>query len=70
MKRLKRPRNNPGKEVPDNLLFTALRWETLREQYFTSIGRLDDAMEAHYLRRFTQNVFGTNTESPSTSNEI
>jgi hypothetical protein len=50
MPRLKRPRNNPGKEVPDNLLFTALRWETLRERYFTSIGRLDDAMEAHYLR--------------------
>ena len=50
MPRLKRPRNNPGKEVPDNLLFTALRWETLREQYFTSIGRLDDATEAHYLR--------------------
>jgi hypothetical protein len=50
MPRLKRPRNNPGKEVPDNLLFTALRWETLRQQYFTSIGRLDDAMEAHYLR--------------------
>ena len=50
MPRLKRPRNNPGKEVPDNLLFTALRWETLRKQYFTSIGRLDDAKEAHYLR--------------------
>jgi hypothetical protein len=50
MPRLKRPRNNPGKEVPDNLLFTALRWETMRQQYFTSIGRLDDAMEAHYLR--------------------
>jgi hypothetical protein len=50
MPRLKRPRNNPGKEVPDNLLFTALRWETLRQQYFTSIGRLNDAMEAHYLR--------------------
>jgi len=50
MPRLKRQRNNPGKEVPDNLLFTALRWETLRQQYFTSIGRLDDAMEAHYLR--------------------
>jgi hypothetical protein len=50
MPRLKRPRNNPGKEVPDNLLFTALRWETLRERYFTSIGCLDDAMEAHYLR--------------------
>jgi len=50
MPRPNRPRNNPGKEVPDNLLFTALRWETLRERYFTSIGRLDDAMEAHYLR--------------------
>ena len=50
MPRLKRQRSNPGKEVPDNLLFTALRWETLRQQYFTSIGRLDDAMEAHYLR--------------------
>jgi len=50
MVRIKRLRNNPGKEVPDNLLFTALRWETLREQYFKSIGRLDDAMEAHYLR--------------------
>ena len=50
MPRLKRPRNNPGKEVPDNLLFTALRWETMRQQYFTSISRLDDAMEAHYLR--------------------
>jgi len=50
MPQKRRPRNNPGKEVPDNLLFTALRWETLREQYFTSIGRLDDAIEAHHLR--------------------
>lgn len=48
--RLKRSRNNPGKEVPEHLLFTAFRWETIREDYFTSIRRLDDAMEAHYLR--------------------
>jgi hypothetical protein len=28
MRKTRRLRNNPGKEVPDNLLFTALRWET------------------------------------------
>ena len=50
MRKTRRLRNNPGKEVPDNLVFTALRWETLRGQYFTRIGRLDDAMETHYLR--------------------
>ena len=50
MPRLKRPRNNPGKEVPDNLLFTALRWETMREQYFLDLNWFDAATEARSLR--------------------
>jgi hypothetical protein len=50
MRKLRRLRNNPGKSVPEELLFTAFRWETVREQYFTNIRRLDDATEARYLR--------------------
>lgn len=50
MRKLRRLRNNPGKSVPEELLFTAFRWETVREQYFTSLRRLDDATECRYLR--------------------
>ena len=50
MPRLKRQRNNPGKEVPEYLLLTAFRWETLREQYFLNLNWLDAATEARSLR--------------------
>ena len=50
MRKPRRLRNNPGKAVPEELLFTAFKWETIREQYFTNIRRLDDATEARYLR--------------------
>jgi hypothetical protein len=70
MKRLKRLRNNPGKEVPEHLLLTAFRWETMREQYFLNLNWFDAATEARAFGRSTQNASGTNSESPSTSNEI
>ena len=50
MKRLKRLRNNPGKEVPEHLLLTAFRWETMREQYFLNLNWFDAATEARSLR--------------------
>lgn len=50
MVRINRLRNNPGKEVPEHLLFTAFRWETIREAYFISVRRLDAATEARHLR--------------------
>jgi hypothetical protein len=50
MRQTRRLRNNPGKEVPEYLLLTAFRWETLREQYFLSLNWLDAATEARSLR--------------------
>ena len=50
MRQTRRLRNNPGKEVPEYLLLTAFRWETLREQYFLNLNWLDAATEARSLR--------------------
>ena len=50
MQKLRRLRNNPGKSVPEELLMTAFRWETLREAYFLKIQHMDEAAEARYLR--------------------
>jgi hypothetical protein len=46
----RRLRNNPCGNVPEELLYKGYAWETLRENYFKSIDRLDDALEANYLR--------------------
>lgn len=43
-------RNNPGGSVPEELLFKGYAWETMREHYFKRLNRLDDALEANYLR--------------------
>lgn len=50
MNKPRRPRNNPGRSVPEELLFKGYAWETLRERYFKRLNRLDDALEANYLR--------------------
>ena len=46
----RRLRNNPGRSVPEELLFKGYAWETLRERYFKRLNRNDDALEANYLR--------------------
>ena len=46
----RRVRNNPGFSVPEDLLFSAFRWETVREQYLLSNRRMEEAGESHLLR--------------------
>lgn len=66
MRQTRRLRNNPGKEVPDTLLFTAFRWETLREQYFLNLNWQDAATEARSLREIYSkrlwNEFGVSVD--------
>ena len=50
MPRPRRPRNNPGGSVPEELLFKGYTWETMRQNYYTNLGRLEEAHEAHFLR--------------------
>jgi len=50
MPRPYRRRNNPCTAVPEELLQKGYAWEAMREQYFKSINRLDDALEANYLK--------------------
>ena len=46
----RRVRNNPGFSVPEDLLFSAFRWETLREQYLLGNRRMEEAGESYALR--------------------
>ncbi len=50
MRKLRRYRSSPGNAVPEELLFSAFNWETLREQYFLKLNRADEAMECRQLR--------------------
>jgi len=50
MRHTRRPRNNPGKSVPTELLFIAYHWESLRELYFSRNNEIKDADEARKLR--------------------
>lgn len=50
MRKLRRYRSTPGSGVPEELLFSAFNWETLREQYFLKLNRADEAMECRRLR--------------------
>ena len=50
MRKLRRFRSSPGSSVPEELLFSAFKWETLREQYFQSYNRAEEAMECRQLR--------------------
>lgn len=49
-KSYRRRRNNPCSAVPEELLLKAYIWEGTRERYFTSLNRLDDALEANFLK--------------------
>jgi len=46
----RRLRNNPGFSVPEDLLFSAFRWETVREQYLLNNRRMEEASESRTLR--------------------
>ena len=50
MRKLRRFRSSPGSSVPEELLFSAFKWETLREQYFQNYNRAEEAMECRQLR--------------------
>ncbi len=49
MRKLRRYRSSPGNAVPEELLFSAFNWETLREQYFLKLNRADEAMDCSQL---------------------
>lgn len=50
MRKLRRFRSSPGNSVPEELLFSAFKWETIRERYFQALNRADEAMECRQLR--------------------
>ena len=50
MRKLRRFRSSPGSSVPEELLFAAFKWETLREQYFQKLNRAEEAMECRQFR--------------------
>ena len=50
MKRPRAYRQNLGSTVPEELLFAAIRWEALREGYFTSLCNEDKAFQARELK--------------------
>lgn len=50
MRKPYRYRSSPGCTVPEELLFSAFNWETLREQFFLKLNRADEAVKCRELR--------------------